>query len=83
LFSVAGSQGEGGGLGAVAGADLGVDVRDVPFHGVDADVQPARDLLVRRAGGEQAQDLAFAADESRDGSPSSWLRLIASDAESR
>ena len=58
-----GVQGECGRLRAVARSDLGVDVRDVAFDGVDADGQAARDLLVRRPGGDKPQDLAFAAGE--------------------
>src|SRR5579883_1345775 len=48
------------GAGAVADVELGEDAGDVVLHGALGDVEGARDLAVRVAGGEQAEDLALA-----------------------
>src|SRR5439155_5380791 len=42
-----------------AGADLAVDVRDVPRHGAQAEHKLAGYFEIRTAGGDQAQDLDF------------------------
>jgi hypothetical protein len=46
-------------LGAVGDAGLVEDVADVTAHGVQADDELMSDLLVRMAGGEEAEDLGL------------------------
>ena len=52
-----GADGVGGGLGAIAGADLGEDVADVADHGGQADHEFVRDGLVRLRCRQAPQDL--------------------------
>src|SRR5207249_2759647 len=49
-----------GGLRAVPRADALEDAGEVVLHGLLADAEAARDLLVREAAGEEAEDVAFA-----------------------
>src|SRR6266545_3989428 len=49
-----------GGLGTVAQPEPGEDPRDVVLDRALAEVEPAGDLTVGRAGGDQSQDLDLA-----------------------
>src|SRR5579859_7513821 len=57
------------GLGAAGGAELGVDGRDVEFDRVLADLELARDLLVRQALAQELQHLPLARGEAFVGRP--------------
>jgi hypothetical protein len=56
----AAAEGFGGGLGAVADAQLGEDVADVALDGVLGDVERGADFLVALAGTDEAEDFDFA-----------------------
>src|SRR5215467_4572612 len=60
----AAAQGVRGGVGAAPGADLAVEVGDVPFDGVRAQAEPAGDLPVGFARGEQPQYLLLPGGEA-------------------
>src|SRR5205823_2518382 len=49
----------GGERGAAAQAELAIDVVEVDFHGSFGDRQLSRDLLVGKAGGDEAHDFPF------------------------
>ena len=60
-------MGDGGGLHAAGDAEFGQDVRDVHAYGLRADEQGLGDFPVGVPGGDQQQDLAFAAGEAEPG----------------
>src|SRR3712207_2872801 len=57
-------EGVGGGVGAAARVDLGVDVRQVALHGGDTQEQLIRDLLVRAPTRDEAKDFGLARGEA-------------------
>jgi hypothetical protein len=56
---------KGGGLGAVAAAELGQDVAHMSIYGALGDEEPLGDLPVRQALGDQPCNLVFAPDERK------------------
>ena len=51
-------------LGAVLHAELAVDVRQMELHGLGRDPELLRDLVVREAAGERAEDRQLALGEA-------------------
>src|SRR5439155_6966510 len=69
--------GRRGTAGFAGDVQLGVDVRQVPLDGSDAQAQAVGDRLVRQALRHELEHLAFASAEASDGDRGNGLRVRA------